>query len=526
MSNYLREAVGPVPQSEPLDERQVENSAGGFSYEVDALTQLRRFLILGTEGGSYYANQRDLTAEQVQTLRRLVKAAGLDVVKLICEVSEGGLAPKNDPALLALALASAEGDDPSRQAAFAALPRVARTATHLFHWLAFRDDIAGWGRGARRAVGDWYAAKNAEKLAYQMVKYRQRDGWTHRDALRLSHAPAPTEAHKALYDFACDRTASFLPLELRLVEGYRMAMVAESPRHSAKLIREYGLPREAVNPDHLTDAEVWEALLEDMPLTAMIRNLANMTRAGVIAPSSAGALKVAETLADEDRLRKARVHPIQVLSALVTYAQGHGARGDNTWTPVASVVDALDAAFYASFRNVEPANKRTMLALDVSGSMSWGEIAGVPGLTPRVASGAMAMVALATEPATETVAFSHALTPLPLSKRQRLDDVIHTISHLPFGGTDCSLPMLWAKQNGREVDTFIVYTDSETWAGRVHPMAALRDYRQASGINAKLIVVGMVANRFSIADPGDGLDVVGFDASAPVLMNAFARGDL
>ena len=37
--------------------------------------------------------------------------------------------------------------------------------------------------------------------------------------------------------------------------------------------------------------------------------------------------------------------------------------------PVAPIVDALDAAFYAAFGNVEPANARMLLALDVSGSM-------------------------------------------------------------------------------------------------------------------------------------------------------------
>ncbi len=45
-------------------------------------------------------------------------------------------------------------------------------------------------------------------------------------------------------------------------------------------------------------------------------------------------------------------------------------------------------------------------------------------------------------------------------------------------------------------------------------MQALRDYRKKTGIAAKLVVVGMVSNGFSIADPDDGgmLDVVGFDA--------------
>ena len=51
------------------------------------------------------------------------------------------------------------------------------------------------------------------------------------------------------------------------------------------------------------------------------------------------------------------------------------------------------------------------------------------------------------------------------------------------------------------------------WAGKVHPHKALRAYRERTGIPAKLVVVGMTATGFSIADPDDGgmLDIAGFD---------------
>jgi 60 kDa SS-A/Ro ribonucleoprotein len=108
----------------------------------------------------------------------------------------------------------------------------------------------------------------------------------------------------------------------------------------------------------------------------------------------------------------------------------------------------------------------------------------------------------------------------------RLDDAVKAVSNLPFGGTDCALPMLHAMEKGLKVDAFVVYTDSETWAGNIHPVQALREYRTKTGIAAKLVVVGMVSNGFSIADPNDGgmLDVVGFDAAAPAVIADFIRG--
>jgi 60 kDa SS-A/Ro ribonucleoprotein len=225
-----------------------------------------------------------------------------------------------------------------------------------------------------------------------------------------------------------------------------------------------------------------------------------------------------------------------VLSALRTYASGRGVRGQGAWSPVAQVVDALDAAFYLAFGAVQPSGKRTMLALDVSGSMT-ARVLGLEGLSCREGSAAMALVTAATEPRHFFTAFtagSHpsmhrgyntGLSPLAISPRQRLDDVVQSISNLPFGGTDCALPMVEALKNRWPVDVFVVYTDSETWAGTVHPSQALRRYREGMGIPAKLVVVGMASNGFTIADPEDAgmLDVVGFDAAAPQLIAHFAR---
>ena len=532
--SYLKRHLR-VPQSEPL-RGQVPNSAGGHAWAVDDWARLRRFLILGSEGGSFYAREATLTRENARAVEACLGRDGPRTVREIVAISRDGRAPKADPAIVALAMAAGLGDEATRRAALDALPEVCRTGTHLFRFATFVEAFRGWGRGLRRAVGAWYAERELDSLAYQAIKYRQRDGVTHRDLLRLAHPGRAVSAgnpahdvsggHAALFEWIVRGTAA--PGLPRIVEGYVRAQAAETPAASAALVREYALPREAVRSEHLASADVWAALLEDMPMTAMIRNLAVMTRVGVLAPGSAGTERVLAQLGDGERLRRARVHPIAVLAALRTYASGRGARGQGTWAPVAQVIDALDAAFYASFGNVEPSGGRLMLALDVSGSMSWGDIAGVPGLTPRDASAAMALVAAATERVTEIVGFCQRLQPLAISPRQRLDDAVRAVSGLPFGGTDCALPMVHATKARREVDTFVVYTDSETWAGSVHPAQALREYRRASGIDARLVVVGMVSNGFSIADPDDAgmLDVVGFDTATPQVIADFGRGDL
>jgi 60 kDa SS-A/Ro ribonucleoprotein len=361
--------------------------------------------------------------------------------------------------------------------------------------------------------------------------------------LRLSHPKPTSEARRILYGWTTQGWPGVgdepHPDEaLRLLWASDRAKRATSVWEIVWLIRDYQLPREAVPTEWLRDAAVWEALLPTMPVGATIRNLATMTRLGLLAPSGDATRIVVERLNDGERLRKARIHPLAVLAALKTYAAGKGVRGRQHWAPVPAIIDALDGAFYASFGNVQATGKRWVVAVDVSASMDWGRLAGIPGLTPRVAAGALALLTAATESNTTTVAFTSAsgglggqwgggspgLTPLPISPRQRLDDLLKAMEALPMGGTDCALPLVWATEQRLEADLFLILTDNETWAGKIHPAQALQTYRQQVNPHAKLVVAGLLANRFTIADPNDAgmLDVVGFDTAVPNVIADFA----
>ncbi len=520
-----------TPQREPIPaSAQVMNDAGGYAWALDAWGRLDRFLVLGTEGGTYYATERALTVEQATNVVALLQADGPRVVERVREISEAGRAYKNDPALFALALAFAVGNEATRAAASAALPQVARTGTHLFTFLEYVDSMRGWGRGLRRAVAGWYTAMPLESLAYQVTKYAQRNGWSHRDAMRLAHPKAVEAERNALFAYLAGKAtlpvgAATAPWAyLHAVE--RAADPALPAGELCELIRAHRLPREVIPTGRLQEAAVWEALLAEMPMTATIRNLAALTRVGVIAPMSEWTQTVCARLGNREWLRKARIHPVGVLAALKTYASGRGVRGQHTWAPVQPVVDALDRAFYLTFDNVEPTGKRLLLAVDVSGSMSCGEIGGVPGLTPRDAVAALSLITAAVEPNCHICGFSTTFMPLRISPRQRLDDVVRYMDGLPFGGTDCAQPMVWALKGRMPVDAFVVLTDSETWAGNVHPAQALEEYRRTMGIPAKLIVLGMTSNGFTIGNPNDRgtLNVVGFSPDVPNVMNDFIRG--
>jgi 60 kDa SS-A/Ro ribonucleoprotein len=556
--------VRRTPQSRAATPEQELNAAGGYTFSVDDWARVHRFLTLGTDGGTYYTRGNDLTRENAEVVLRAAATDPVGLVNRIVEVSGTGRAPKVNPVLFALAIAASADDVDGRRAALAALPRVARTGTQLFLFAGYVEQFRGWGPTLRRAVAQWYTDRPVDQLAYQLVKYRQRGGWSHRDLLRLASPSGVADpARRTAFNWAVGKglgdyaeavvpltdaqlkagqrnvvrpalRAEAVPAELAIIADFEEAQAASSVAQWVRVIeRGNGLSWEMLPDAALAEPAVWEVVIaRGMPQTALMRQLPRLTRLGLL--GSAVGETVAAQLADPGRLARARVHPVNVLVAQRTYAAGHGDRGRSSWMPVARISDALDAAFYAAYGAVQPANKRTLLALDISGSMGMS-VSGLP-VTCREASAALALVTAATEPQHRIIGFTAggrgypdtAVTELDISPRRRLDDVCGYTAGLPMGATDCALPMVWALKNRVEVDTFHIYTDNETWYGNIHPHQALEEYRRRMGIDARLVVVAMTATRNSIADPADPrqLDISGFDSAVPTLLADFSRGDV
>lgn len=548
--------------TDSVDVGLVQNNAGGMTFKVNDWDRLDRFLILGTESNTYYQSGSDLARDNAKHVISLLRKSPRKVIKRVVEISQAGRAPKNEYALFVLALAASDNSAETRKHALDALPQVARTGTHLFNFVSYAEQFRGWGRAMRRAVGDWYSDRSPDELAYQVVKYQSRNGWSNRDLLRLAHPTAKNDEFDAVFRWVTsgldglkavpqvttppDRghitnqrvtrnrkdVTGYLP---KIIEAFEEAKTAGENR-IIQLILDHNLPREAVPTQHLTSPKVWEALLQKMPMTAMIRNLATMTRVGLLTPGSVASDLVTQRLADQNYLVRSKIHPLNVLMALKTYEAGRGVRGSNTWTPTGEVVDALDAAFYLTFGNVTPTGKKTLLALDVSGSMS-AQVNGMVGMTARDVSVAMALVTASVEPEFQLVGFtqggwsqnqrnsfySDSIRELNIDTKKTLSQNIKALSNLPFSGTNCSLPFMWATAMNHEFENFSVYTDNETYASGDVPSEALRKYRAHSGLPAKLAVFGVTATQFTIADPNDSgmMDFVGFDSAAPELAQQF-----
>jgi 60 kDa SS-A/Ro ribonucleoprotein len=192
-------------QKERARPDQVVNNAGGYVFEVAGEDRIVRFLTLGVQGGTYYVSEKQGTKIEAQFVLDFARDHGSRLLELLLDVSVKGRAPKQNSTLFALAAVFAFGDAAAKSLARDHFNEIVRTGTMLFQFVSYAEQLRGWGPSLRKAVAGWYEGKDAIGLSYQLVKYRQREGWTHRDVLRSAHPRAHDAEKKVLYDWTCGR---------------------------------------------------------------------------------------------------------------------------------------------------------------------------------------------------------------------------------------------------------------------------------------------------------------------------------
>jgi len=354
--------------------------------------------------------------------------------------------------------------------------------------------------------------------------------WTHRDMLRLSH---PKNVNPSIAKFIL--TGEVDENAPALIQGFNKVQNAKTEDEVVAIVKEYGLPWETIPTQWHKSLKVWRTLFEaGMGQTALVRNTVRFARLGAFNDLKFAA-EYANKLANPEAIYKGKMHPIQYLNAAVVFETGQISRDNiyswrvsriKNWEINGKVLKALQEGFYVAFKNVEPANKRILVGLDVSGSMSQSAM-GLD-LSCAQVGAAVAMQLVRTEPYAEIRGFSNEFVDLGITENDTLGTAMRKVQKSNFGGTDCALPMLYAKKKNMEIDTFVTITDSETWFGNIHPHQALKQYRKEFVSDARMAVLGVAGSEFTVADSADkgAMDFVGFDSNAPKVLADFAAGRL
>jgi 60 kDa SS-A/Ro ribonucleoprotein len=578
MAKYARHIANPAtPQSAPAKAGQIKNRAGGYVFKIEDWSRLNRFLIIGNEGGTYYARESELTIENYDCVKRCLANDWKRTIDTIVSISDEGRATSNTLCVFALAVCSVFGSVDAKAYANTMVAKVARFSTDFFNWVTDVLTLKGnkKGKGFLRAIGRWYTEKKPKDLAYQICKYPSRslkDGTRmgHADILRMARPgygssdgssarngralTLPTKEHGLLCHYATHGVISDAEFAKRKAEESTLDRKLEAPgiRESVleslkdsdlryvwahekakkaskkdliKLIKDYRLTRESVPPELQHDPDVQMALLVDQPLVAMIRNLGQYTASGLAKPLSKATGLIIEKLGNKEFLKKARLHPMTIAMAQRVYSGGQGTR--TSWSPVPAISDALESAFYNAFNYVEPTNQKYLVGTDVSGSMFW-ESGRRHGLLPAEAAAIVSMVIARTEKNYHLMAFSTSMVNLGITAKDSLSSVLSTFQRHGYGGTNVAAPVEHAIKNKMDVDMFCILTDNETWEGREHVFEALNRYRKSFNKNAKMAVLAFTATECSVADPSDPgmMDFVGLDSNVPRMLAEFATGKL
>jgi 60 kDa SS-A/Ro ribonucleoprotein len=493
-------------QSEPIPQREKDmkqNEAGGYGFKVSDEERLRRFLIIGTDSGTYYTSEKDLTVDNFKSVLDFLQKDASRVLRITADLSEQGRILKNETAIAVLALAWANGYKNEVANVF---NQIVRIPTHLFTFMSFLKEAEGGkiksNAKLRKVIESWYYSNS--NLAYHMLKYQQRQGWSHKDLLRIAHVRPRDKYMDDLFGFVAGKEK--VPND-PLVQSFIALRKAQSLNEVLSILKKQRVPWEFVPSQWLNNKEVWEVLLPYMPLNALTRVLGRLTYLKVLEPFSENTKYVTERLRDENAIRKARITPVQVGIAMQTYKDGQGRHFE--WEPVPIIETALEDAFYMSFKNVEPISQRIVIGIDGSGSMKDRTQYG--GMTVIELASLVAYPMLKANPDSVIVAFSS-------DGEYRRVPKVHSWKELAKkadigGGTDLSLPVQYAFDKNITADLFVIFTDNETWAGDVHPSQLFSEYRRRVNPNAKLISASMTAIDTSIADTksGNQFNIIGFD---------------
>lgn len=526
--NNIHRQKTQTPATKAIPGREAEmapNNNGGVSFVIDDWAYFDRFLIIGPQNGNNAKSAVDVTDETIKRVISLIAQDGKRVIETAKTISLAGRAPKNDSAIVAIALAASFGSQEVQVDAYTAMREVCRTGTHMFLFVQVLNQFGKWNAAAKRGVAQWYLSKKDDRLAVQLLKYQQRNGWSHRDVLRLTHIKPQTDAQNAMFRRTIkseDKSLDGMLPALYAVVDELNATGTDAKRIVSLIEQNQHVSWEMIPTQFLNDKAVLAALLPNMGMTALIRQLGRFTTNGLTMPLSDTFKIMKDKILDEDALKKGRIHPITILTAVRSYERGMG-RSGTSWRPEAQIVSALNQSFYKTFDFIEDTGAGVMLGLDCSGSM-FSMSVGESGLVAADVAAAMAMSVIHSHENYFVGGFGNSFRKLNITKGMDLKKVLKTIADFDWQSTNISSVAEYARTNRIPVDVFGIFTDNDVNTG-IQPTQALKRYRNEMGKKSAQIVCATSMSNFTVADKTDPyqIDIPGFDSSVPAIFAEFER---
>lgn len=444
------------------------NEAGGLAYLFSDEHALAQYAVTGTFGNTYYAT----AGEQLDKVMEKAKNCESEfIAKLAVYASEEGKM-KDVPAYL-LAVLAARGETELLKKVFDRV--VGRNVKILLNFVQIiRSGVTGrrsFGTAVKKLIQNWLTSRNGKKLYIASVGHSDP---SLADVIKMTHPFPDSIELGATIAYILDgkfnedwmltvngRTTDYhwndLPEDIRLFEmwkrGYKDFEIPDLPFRSL------------TNLDLSVDD--WREIAENMPWNTLRMNLNMLNRKGVF-DDREFVDKTARRLADAKAIKRSCAFPYNLLTAY-----------QNTTGLPPQIQNALQDALEVATENVPALKGDVVVAIDVSGSMNspvTGYGHGKPTVTRCVDVAALfASCVLRQNPNAKVWAFDyaggwsiHSRTGIYEPHLNPRDSVISNamkLSKFGGGGTDCSLPFRKVIDDGVAVDSMILISDNQSWAG-------------------------------------------------------------
>ncbi len=440
------------------------NEAGGLAYKLDPKHALAQVAATGTFGNAFYS-----TAEtQLDVVLKLIGEINDSeyLAKLALYAREKAFM-KDMPAALLVALSVRDTDLMHR--IFDRVVdngRVLRTVFQMIRSGQFRTQSGksrvGLSSSVQRAFQRWLNNASVGKLLSASIG----NDPSLRDILRMARPTPKDNARRAMFGWLTDKevekwtpaTQDDLPAEVLSLIAYRSAVDEET---QVQLVNELDNVRWDLLSDAALGPKVWAALARKMGPQALRMNINTLMRHEVLA-SDEMVDYVADRLGDESEIRRSRQFPYQYFAAYLN--------ADDTVPQ--KIKTALHKAAEVACGNVPELPGPVVIGLDTSGSMGCP----VTGHRGRGAESKMRCVDVAAlfaaailrrNPDSVVIPFDTQAYDAKIDPNDSILSLAERLAKYGGGGTDCSLPLVAAKQKhaSRKFAGIVLVSDNESWVG-------------------------------------------------------------
>lgn len=469
-----------------VKQKKVINDACGYSYEVTKEILFDRFLYLGVISDNLYNSVSEQIRINIANVRELPYTYVVD--KAVNALANNKVHSIH-PAMLSLAIVFRSDDVNARRYVANNINKAFNTPYYLYTFVNYVQQIRrGWSKLLRKIVSTYYQELDTYKFEQYAWKFKQRDGWSHKDLIRLSHPVFDESKKDEIAKFILN--PDYIPVGCDNINAVKRIQHSVSEDVIADLVTKFNITREGIPTEYMTNVTVLEALVKNMPHQALLRNLNNLTKHGVSHSLILDRLKTVS--------KNSKINVFHSLLAYLMYS-----KNDNAYY---NVLHFLEEYIIETFKTITKIKGKTLIAVDVSGSMQTTSSISKELSCTDVAAVLASLLHNVCDNS-EVYTFDTRIRKIDIGKNISLKEVQKKLC-ANGGGTDVSLPFTLPN-----FDNIITITDNMTWAdgNRYESESYISNYRRRNGNHVRAVNIQAVVNEytnFSTNDAGT-LDIPG-----------------